>query len=153
LLRGKGLGSFYRNTNGFLDFVLGFPGWICGGIGRRFGCLLGAGAGCGEQGVGAGVAGLVDGVGLDGEQGAGLAADGCVVSGGEAAGLTVQLWACVSVDVSCGWHGLVVPNRGLVSGTGRAGVASDLSLHSSVRRWGVIFGKAGWRGRGASGFW
>jgi len=110
LLRGKGLGSFYRNTNGFLDFVLGFPGWICAGIGRRFGGLLAAGAGCGEMGMGAGVAGLVDGVGRGLEVGPGAVADfgggGGGVALGAAAGLTVLLGACCRGDVCCCWHGL-----------------------------------------------
>ena len=110
LLRGKGLGSFYRNTNGFLDFVLGFPGWICGGIGRRFGRLLVAGAGCGELGTAGGVAGLVGdagrGLGLGPEAIADSAGDGGGVALGAAAGLTVLLGACCRGDVCCCWHGL-----------------------------------------------
>ena len=153
LLMGKGLDGFYRITNVFLDFVLGILGWICRRMGRRFGGLPAFGGGCGVEGTAAGEAGFLDGVGQDEEQEPDHLSDGGVVLGGDFASLAVEFGADGYGDVSWGWHGVVVPIRGLDLGTGCGGVAAEASPSSSVRRRGVIFGKAGWRGRGASGFW
>ena len=76
-------------------------------MGGRFGGLTAKGQGGGKRGTAAGETGLLSGVGHVLEREPEAVADCAGEGGGVAEGLAVQPGACGSVDVCCGWHGLV----------------------------------------------